>query len=107
MESPAASEAADLGVRACVTGNSRGAKPATGPIGSMITMLRTPSARRDNAAVGTLTLAGEPSMMSAALINLHLGFRQDLALLLGQHLGDVVGARANEVGGLRSRSCRS
>ena len=44
IEQPAASDAAILRT-ACVTGKFQGAKPATGPIGSMITMLRTPSAR--------------------------------------------------------------
>ena len=44
IEQPAASDAAILRT-ACVTGKFQGEKPATGPIGSMITMLRTPSAR--------------------------------------------------------------
>ena len=44
IEQPAASAAAILRT-ACVTGKFQGEKPATGPIGSRITMLRTPSAR--------------------------------------------------------------
>ena len=44
IEQPAAS-AAEILRTACVTGKFQGEKAATGPIGSWITMLRTPSAR--------------------------------------------------------------
>ena len=44
MEQPAASDAAILRT-AWVTGKFHGEKPATTPIGSMITRLRTPSER--------------------------------------------------------------
>jgi len=44
MEQPAASDAAILRT-AWVTGKFQGENPATGPIGSIITRLRTPSAR--------------------------------------------------------------
>ena len=100
IEQPAASDAAILRT-ACVTGKFQGEKPATGPIGSMDHhVAHAVGAGRDDAAVGALPLAGEPVDDVGGAQHLHLGLRQDLALLLGEHLGDLVGAGAHEVGGL-------
>ena len=57
-------------------------------------------AGRDDAAVGALTLAGEPVDDVGGADELELRLGQDLALLLGQHLGDLLGARAQQVGRL-------
>ncbi len=57
-------------------------------------------ARRDDAAVGALPLAGVPVDDVGGAGDLKLGLHQHLALLEGEHLGDVVDAGADEIGGL-------
>ncbi len=98
IEQPAASAGA-IFFSICETGKFHGAKPATGPTGSRITICRTPSARgRDQAAIGAAALVGEPVDDIGAGVDLHHRLGSRLALLLGQALGDVLGAGADEIG---------
>jgi hypothetical protein len=57
-------------------------------------------ARRHDAAIGAAAFLGEPVDDVAGQHRLDLRLRQRLALLEGHEPGDVVGARAHQVGGL-------
>ena len=58
------------------------------------------SARRDDAAIGTLGFLGEPLDHVGGGHRFHLGFGQHLALLHGQERGDLVIALAHDGRGL-------